>query len=176
MNTIKSLKFAIKGIIYAVKNERNMRIHTVVAMYVLIFSLFFDMTFLKYAILILAIGLVIMAEMFNSAIENLIDLYSKDYNAAAKVAKDVAAGAVLIMCGTAIAIGAMLFNDFSAYIKMWAFFYAHPILILLLSFCIFISYKYIFLGPIEMKNRFKGLLYRIKRKNEKSELNVEKQD
>ena len=174
MNTLKSLKFAVKGIIYAIKNERNMRIHTVVAIYTLIFSLSFDMTFVKYAILILLIGLVIMAEMFNSAMENLIDLCSKNYNATAKVAKDVAAGGVLVICGAAIAIGFILFNDFSAYIKMWAFFYAHPILIILLSLCIFISYKYILLGPVEMKNRFYNMLYKIKRKNKKSELNTQK--
>lgn len=174
MNILKSLKFALKGIIYAVKNERNMRVHTVVSMYIFIFSLFFNMTLVKYTILVLVIGLVIMAEMLNSAIESLIDLYSKDYNSVAKVAKDVAAGAVLVICITAIIIGTVLFKDFSAYIKMWAFFYAHPILIILLSFCIFVSYKYVFLGPIEMKNRFQNLLHRIKHKNRKSGLNIEK--
>lgn len=174
MNVLKNLKFALKGIIYAIKNERNMRIHTVAAAYILVFSLFFDMTIIKYTILLIIIGIVMMAEMFNSAIENLIDLCSKDYNATAKIAKDVSAGAVLIISIASAVIGVMFFHDFSAYIKMWAFFCVHPILIFLLGICTIISYKYIFLGPVEMKNRFQSLIYKVKHKNKKSELNIEK--
>lgn len=164
MNILRSLKFAVKGIIYAIKNERNMRIHTVAMVYVVIFSLFFSMNLTKYLILTLIIGLVMMAEMFNSSIENLIDLCSKDYNSTAKAAKDIAAGGVLIVCISAFISGIFLFSEISAYVRMWVFFSSYPIFILLLIFFSFLSYLYIFLGPVEIKNRLKTIINKIKKR------------
>lgn len=122
MKVLRSLKYALKGIIYAIKNERNMRIHTTVAGYVLAFSAICGMNASEYAILILTISLVIMGEMFNSAVENLIDLCAKEYNATAKAAKDIAAGAVLILAFASVAVGLILFTKEQAYTKLWAFF------------------------------------------------------
>ncbi len=163
MNILRSLKFAVKGIVYAIKNERNMRIHTVATIYVLLFSMFFSMSLTKYVILILIIGLVMMAEMFNSSIENLIDLCSKDYNSTAKAAKDIAAGGVLIMCVGAFISGIFLFSEVNAYIRMWVFFSSYPIYLILLVFFSFLSYLYIFLGPVELKNRIKTIIGKVKK-------------
>jgi len=162
MNVLRTLKFAVKGIIYTIKNERNMRFHTVAATYVLIFSAFFNMSYFKYVILILIIGLVFMAEMFNSSIEGLIDLCSKEYNATAKAAKDIAAGGVLIICISAVVSGAMMFNEIEAYKRMWRFFYSYPFYLLILIAFSFFSYFYVFLGPVEIKNKFKSIWRKIK--------------
>lgn len=164
MNILRSLKFAVKGILYAIKNERNMRIHTIAAIYVIVFSMFFSMSLTDYAILILIIGLVMMAEMFNSSIENLIDLCSKDYNSTAKAAKDIAAGGVLIVCIGAFISGIFLFSDLNAYIRIWKFFSSYPLCLLLLVIFSYLSYLYVFIGPVEIKNRIKTLIDRLKKR------------
>ncbi len=160
----KALNFAVKGIIYALKNERNMRIHTTIAFYVLLFSYFCGMKAHEYAILILTIGIVITAEMFNSAIENLIDLCSKEYNSIAKAAKDISAGAVLVLAFVAVSVGLLLFGRKEAYTKLWALFCCHPLVIVFLFFSGIFSYIYIFWGPAEMKSKVKNLYYKLKKK------------
>lgn len=164
MNILRSLKFAVKGIVYAIKNERNMRIHTIATIYVIVFSMFFNMSLTEYVILTLIIGLIMMAEMFNSSIENLIDLCSKDYNSTAKAAKDIAAGGVLIVCIGAFISGIFLFSDGNAYIRMWKFFSSYPLCLLLLMLFSYLSYLYVFVGPVEIKNRIKTLIDRVKKR------------
>ena len=162
MRVLRSLKYALKGIIYAIKNERNMRIHTTVAGYVLVFSAICGMNAYEYAILILTISLVIMGEMFNSAVENLIDLCAKEYNATAKAAKDIAAGAVLILAFASVAVGLILFTKEQAYTKLWAFFCVYPFAFVAFIFSAFTSYFYIFVGPAELKNKLKNAFKKLK--------------
>ena len=166
----KALNFAVKGIIYALKNERNMRIHTTITFYVLLFSYFCGMKAYEYAIIILTIGLVIAGEMFNSAIENLIDLCSKEYNSTAKAAKDIAAGAVLVLASAAAAVGFMLFGRKEAYTKLWAFFCCYPLAVVFLILSGFLSYIYIFWGPAEIKTKARNLYYKLKKKFENSNI------
>ena len=158
MKILKSFKFAIKGIIYTLRNERNMRIHTMVSACVFILSLFFDLSTEKYLILFLTVALVMVAEVINTSIESLIDVYSKNYNSTAKMAKDVAAGAVLIASGFAVFIGVILFHDINAYIKICKFLCLYPFaFLLLIAFAVF-AYFYIFLGPAEIKNKAKKFI------------------
>ena len=96
MRILKSFKYAIRGIIYTIRNERNMRVHSVVSLCVIFLSFFFNLSAEKYCILGLVISFVIVSEVINSSLESLIDLCAKDYNSIAKAAKDMAAGAVLI--------------------------------------------------------------------------------
>lgn len=106
-----SFNYAIEGIIYAIKTQRNMRIHMFIAILVLIFSLFFDFTKVEMLILFLTITLVIVLEMINTAIEATIDVLANYYHPLAKIAKNVAAGAVLISAITAILVGYLLFFE-----------------------------------------------------------------
>lgn len=163
MKIFRTIKCAAKGIMYAVKNERNMRIHTVAAFYVLLFSNFFTMTPIKYVMVISVIGLVFMAEMFNTAIEGLIDLCSKEYNSTAKAAKDVSAGAVLVVCFMAVIVGVLLFSEPEAYLRMWTFLRSYPRLLVLFLVSLVLNYFYVFLGPVEMKNRIRDMIRKIKR-------------
>lgn len=159
----KSLKFAISGILYVIKNERNMRFHTVAGLYVLIFSLFFSLSMIKYVVLLLIISLVLVTEILNTCIEYLIDLCSKEYNSVAKVVKDMAAGAVLIVCTVAVAVALLFFSEPDAYVRMWAFLCTYPVVIVPFLIFSFICYEYIFLGPIEVKNRLKKYFDKIKK-------------
>lgn len=163
MKILKSFKCAAKGAIYTIKNERNMRIHTVISAYVLLFSCFFHLSVVKYAILFLTIGSVLTLEMINTSIEAIIDICSKEYNAVAKIAKDIAAGAVMIASMVAVAIGIMFFGDFYTYIGMWAYFRYHKFLLVLLVISVFPSLIYIKSGPAEIKRKIISAIKLIKK-------------
>jgi len=108
---IESFNYAVRGIIYALKSERNMRIHFAVAIGVIFLSLFFDFTKLELLMLFITIAFVFMAEMFNTAIERSVDLFTDEYHQLAKIAKDVAAGGVLIAAINSVVVGYLLFFD-----------------------------------------------------------------
>ena len=96
---------AIRGLLHAVKTERNMRIHLTAAVYVMFFAPFLGVTRAEYAVLVLTIARVIAAEGFNSAIEMLCDYAQKSYTPYIGKTKDIAAGAVLDCAGFAAIIG-----------------------------------------------------------------------
>jgi len=106
---IDSLNYAIEGIIYALKTQRNMKIHFAVTVIILIFSLFFELSRIEFLILLLTISLVIIAEMINTSIESAIDLITDQYHIFAKIAKNVAAGAVLIAAVNSIFVAYFIF-------------------------------------------------------------------
>jgi len=110
-NVIDSFNHAVTGIILAMKTEKNLRFHYVIAIAVIGLSLFFDFSRLEFMILLFAISLVLVTEMLNTAIEKTIDLITRDYHPLAKIAKDVAAGAVLISGMNALVVGYLLFFD-----------------------------------------------------------------
>lgn len=106
---VKSFKFAIEGIKSAFKAEQNMKIHFCVMVLVIIMGLVFDITKLEWIICIILFGLVISAELMNTAIETLTDIAMPEKNEKAKLTKDVAAGAVLVMAIVSAIIGLMIF-------------------------------------------------------------------
>lgn len=134
-----------------------------ISFYVLLFSVFFHLSFVKYAILFLTIGSVLTLEMINTSIEAIIDICSKEYNSVAKIAKDIAAGAVMISSIIAVLVGVVLFNDFRAYINMWAFFRCHKMLFTFLVLSAFPSLVYIKSGPAEIKRKLISAIKLIKK-------------
>lgn len=111
ISMIKSFNFAVEGIIYSLMSQRNMRIHYLFALCALFSSLFFELTRIEMALLFLTVTFVVVAEMVNTAIESAVDLTTTEYSPLAKIAKDVAAGAVLVSAVNAIAMGYLLFFD-----------------------------------------------------------------
>ena len=105
----KSFSYAMRGFLYCIKNERNMRIHIVLAVLVFAFSIFFKLSRLEYILLVLVVGMVLLCEIINTAIEALVNLSSPAYNSLAKVAKDVAAGAVFVSSLLAVLISFFMF-------------------------------------------------------------------
>ncbi len=105
-----SFNFAFEGIIHVLRTQRNMRIHFLAAVGVLVAALAFDVSRLELIALFLAISFVLVAEMVNTAIEATVDVASTSFDPMAKLAKDIAAGAVLIAAVNAIAIGYLVFS------------------------------------------------------------------
>ena len=108
---IESFNYAVDGIIYTLKTQRNMRIHFALAVFVLILSLFLNFTRLEFLILFITVTFVIATEMINTAIEKAIEMITEDYHPLAKISKNVAAGAVLVSAINAIVVGYLLFFD-----------------------------------------------------------------
>ncbi|MCL5935745.1 MAG: diacylglycerol kinase family protein [Firmicutes bacterium] len=95
-NFLESLRYAVAGIIYAAKTQRNLRFHMVAAFMVFSLSFYLKLTTIELLFVVFATFLVIIAEMLNTAVEAVVDLASEDVHPLARIAKDVAAGAVLI--------------------------------------------------------------------------------
>ena len=108
-NIIKSFKYAFEGIFTALKKERNMKIHFSIMILVIIFGIILKISKAEWITCIILFGLVISLELVNTAIENSVDLITQEKNTKSKIAKDVAAGAVLISAITAAIIGLMIF-------------------------------------------------------------------
>ena len=108
---VKAFNAAIEGIIYTFKKERNMKIHYCVALVILISSLYLGFSKIEMILLLFTISLVVISEMFNTAVEKTVDMITDDYHPLAKIAKDVAAGGVLIASFTAAVVGYILFYD-----------------------------------------------------------------
>jgi diacylglycerol kinase (ATP) len=109
-NLLDSFNFAFEGIIHVLRTQRNMRIHFVVAVVVLVTAVWMGVSKLELIALLLAIAFVFITEMINSAIEQAIDVATTSFDPLAKLAKDVAAGAVLIATVNAVAIGYLVFS------------------------------------------------------------------
>jgi diacylglycerol kinase (ATP) len=105
----KSFRNAFRGVVFCVRNERNMRIHLIAAAYVLVFSYFYSLTGTQYILLLGTICMVLFAEAVNTSLEAIINLHTPWYDNLARISKDVAAGAVLICSLFAAVIGCILF-------------------------------------------------------------------
>jgi len=107
-----SVSYALQGILEAFNSERNLRIHFSVALLALLAAVICQINYLELALVIFAIGLVIVAELLNTAIEKTIDLFQPTYHPLAKTAKNVAAGAVLVAAFTSVMIGILVFGPY----------------------------------------------------------------
>ena len=107
---LESFNFAFEGIIHVLRTDRNMRIHFLAAVVVLGAALGLGVSKVELIALLLAIAFVFITEMINSALEQAIDVATTSFDPLAKLAKDVAAGAVLIATINAIAIGYLVFS------------------------------------------------------------------
>ncbi|WHX47713.1 diacylglycerol kinase family protein [Paenibacillus woosongensis] len=106
-----TFRYAAEGIVTALKSERNMKIHLLAAVAVLLAAAYFRLPGRDVALLLIVIGLVIAAELVNTALEAVVDLVSPDWHPLAKTAKDTAAGAVLVAAIIAVCVGCLLFYE-----------------------------------------------------------------
>ncbi len=106
---IKAIKYALKGIAIATSTQRNMKYHALIALTAVCMGWYFKVESQDWFTIILCISLVFAAELFNTAIEFLVDLVSPNYNELAGKTKDVAAGAVLVISVGALACGMIIF-------------------------------------------------------------------
>jgi diacylglycerol kinase (ATP) len=109
-SVLESFNFAFEGIIHVLHTQRNMRVHFAVAVAVLVAGLWIGVSKLELIALLLAIAFVFITEMINSALEQAIDVATTSFDPLAKLAKDIAAGAVLIATVNAVAVGYLVFS------------------------------------------------------------------
>jgi len=107
---LDSFNYAFEGIIHVLRTQRNMRIHFVIAAIVLVVALISNVTKFELIALLISITFVLIAEMLNSAIEGAVDVATTTFDPMAKLAKDTAAGAVLIATANAVVVGYLVFS------------------------------------------------------------------
>jgi diacylglycerol kinase (ATP) len=105
---VQSANVAIEGIIYSVRTQRHMRYHLFAALAALVLSLVLNISRTEFILLCMAIVLVLVTEMLNTAIETMVDMISEVFHPMAKVAKDIAAGVVLIASLSAMTLGYLI--------------------------------------------------------------------
>jgi len=121
-NLVESFNNAIKGIISTVRTERNMKIHIAASVMVVLLSFLYKLTRTEFLIVMIVVALVLICELFNTAMERLIDLITDVYHPKVKTIKDMAAGAVMISAGVSLIVGYVIFinkvsSDVEAVIK-----------------------------------------------------------
>lgn len=106
---IKSFGYAFNGIYEAIKKEQNIKVHLLMMILVIIAGILLKINKIEWIICMILFGLVISAELFNTAIENVVDLVTQEKNEKARIAKDSAAGAVLVNAIVSAVIGLTIF-------------------------------------------------------------------
>ena len=106
---VNSFKYAFEGISQSYKGEQNLKIHTFIAILVIVFGFFLKINYYEWLVCLILIGLVLMAEFFNTAIEYVVDLASPKIHPLAKAAKDTASAGVLMMSIVSAIIGMIIF-------------------------------------------------------------------
>jgi len=107
---IRGFTYAFSGLWYALRTQRNARVHLAIALLAIIAGIFLRISPIEFAIIFVAIAGVFISEMFNTVMELCVDLASPEYHPLAKIAKDVAAGAVLLNAILAVIIGLFIFG------------------------------------------------------------------
>ena len=153
---LRSFIYAFKGLGWMISHERNFRIHLTFLGFMTYFLVRFDyfiLTGTQIAILVLTCALVLASEMINTAIEKTNDTATKERNEKVKVAKDVAAGAVLIFAVASIIVGVSILWQPEAFKSLYTYFTVNPLSIALLVAMIVISLIFIFKFDFNKKEK-----------------------
>ena len=146
---IKSFGYAFSGIFEALRYERNMRIHFVCMIYMYSFLFvydFFEITRTQLAVIFLANMAVVAAELINTAVERTVDLASEEYTKNGKIAKDTAAGAVLVCAIFAVATGIAILGQPEAFSQMLLYYRKKPVMLVVFILSIIPATVFIFQG------------------------------
>lgn len=109
-NIFMSFQFAIRGLLLSIKSQKNFRTELIIGIIAMILGCYFHFNTTEFALLILTITIVLMAELFNTVIEFVVDAYfGQKYSMLAKMAKDISAGTVLLVSIASLGIGIVLF-------------------------------------------------------------------
>lgn len=156
---VKGFGYAFQGIWYAVIHERNMRFHISLFCYMMFFLLrydFFTVSRTEYAILLMMSALIMAGELINTGIENAADAATLEKNPYVKVAKDTAAGGVLIAAIFSVAVGIIIMFQPEAFKKLFEYYTANPLYIVILALTLVIDGIFILVGPLKIKDFLRG--------------------
>ena len=104
-----SFKNAFEGLTHFIRTESNGRIQFIFSVFIILLSFFLNITKIEWVVVLICIGVVLCAEILNSALESLCDYIQPLYNPHIKIIKDLAAGAVLVICVLSSIIGVIIF-------------------------------------------------------------------
>lgn len=104
-----SFKYSIDGLKYAYKYEQSMFIHFLVTIFVILMGLIFDISGFEWLLVFIVIGMVLSAELINTAIEAVVDMVTLEYNELAKIAKDCSSAATFVLSVIAFVMGLIVF-------------------------------------------------------------------
>lgn len=107
---VESFNAAVEGFIYVLKTERNMRIHFLSALFLVLLAIYFNFSYLEIIMLAFTITLVLVAEMINTAVELTVDMVEGEVHPIVRIIKDVSAGAVLLTAINAVIVGYVMFS------------------------------------------------------------------
>ena len=151
INLFRSFKYAASGFLFCARYERNMRIHIIVTLYLLYFSRFYELTRAEVILLIITCVSVMTLEMLNTSIEVIVDKVSPRYHTLAKIAKDAAAGAVLVASAAAVIIGILLFWDMVIFGEIISYFAGRIINLIAFIISIILAFVFILSGKQRKK-------------------------
>ena len=149
-NLRDSFVYAFRGLIYCLRGERNMRIHLTAGALVLWLSGYYQLSATEIVLLLLSVGLVISTEMINTAVEVLVNLETTTYHPLARIAKDVAAGAVLVCALVSVGVGLVVFWDIPTFQRIWQDLINRPLKAVELGLLVFTGLVFIFAGPTKI--------------------------
>jgi undecaprenol kinase len=116
----KSFTYAFRGLLHAFVNEQNFAIEIFCVIAVIAFSIVFNINTLEWFVVIINIGIVLMAELFNTAMENICNMIHKETHPVIKIVKDVSAAAVVIAAACALVCACIIFiPHFSSLLKIF---------------------------------------------------------
>ncbi len=156
---IKGFGYAFQGIRYAIIHERNMRFHISLFGYMMFFLLrydFFTISKTEFAVLLMMSALVMAGELINTGIEKAADAATLEKNPFVKISKDTAAGGVLISAIFSIAVGIIIMFQPEAFRKLFAYYTANPLYIIILIITLVLDGIFIFAGPQKVFDFFRG--------------------
>ncbi len=107
-NLWRSFGYAFAGLVHVLRTQRNFRIHLVIVALVVSLGLYVGLAGVEWAVLIICIALVLAGEMMNTVVETIVDMASPEYHPLAKIAKDVAAAAVLLTAIASVLVGLLV--------------------------------------------------------------------
>ncbi len=144
LHQLKSFSYAFKGIGYTITHEGHFRFHMVAAAYVIYFGIrFYHFTAAQWGVLAVLIALVLSVEVINTSIERLCNKVQTSYDDIIRIAKDVAAGAVLIAAIAAVAVAVVFFLDFEIISSIFNFYITHIVNLIALIASIILSVLFI---------------------------------
>lgn len=139
-----SFRYAFHGLWHCIVHERNFRIHMTAAAYVVTLAFLLDVDGVRFAVLFITISNVLIMEMLNTAVETLVDLASPERHPLAKIAKDVAAGAVLVCAVVSIAVGFSVLWQPDRLLALANWIFSSPPVIIALAVSLAVAATFIF--------------------------------
>ena len=150
---INSFRCALRGIWNTIKSESHMRFHLVAGFYVLLFSQFYDFSAVQIAILVILIASVMVAEIFNTCIEELGNLAADHYEPLIRSSKDAAAGAVFVISVAAVIVAVVFFWDISVFLQIFNYFANNIVMLVLFVLSAILCAVFVWLGPAGIKEK-----------------------